>query len=182
MIRAFLDTCVLFKSLLSIAEDDVYRPLWSADVLEELRRNLVRSGVPEHAVEHRLEQMRVHFPGAEVAGCEDLVDGMANHHKDRHVLAAAVRGNAEVIVTEDLRDFPPAALERYDVAASHQDEFLLDLYDLSPGAVFRALTRQVSRYRRDPRSVEDLLIGLGGAGNGCPQFAEACHFDRFDGL
>ncbi|MGW1682486.1 hypothetical protein [Saccharopolyspora sp. NPDC002376] len=66
--------------------------------------------------------------------------------------------------------------------ALHQDEFLLDLHELAPGAVFRALTRQVSRYRRDPRSVEDLLIGLGGAGNGCPQFAKVCHVDRFGGV
>lgn len=46
--------------------------------------------------------------------------------------------------------------------------------DLYPAAVRSALRRQVSRYRRAPRSVEDLLIALGNTGNGCPGFARAC--------
>ena len=45
-------------------------------------------------------------PDAEVTGYETLIDGMTNHEKDRHVLAAAVRGNAEVLVTFNLDDFP----------------------------------------------------------------------------
>ena len=107
--------------------------------------------------------------------------GMTNDPKDRHVLAAAVRGNAETVVSENVRDFPPSSVEHYGLMVLNQDEFLLDLYDLVPGSVLRALTRQVSRYRRDPRSVEDLLIALGNCGNGCPKFAKACHTERFGG-
>jgi hypothetical protein len=51
----------------------------------------------------------------------------------------------------------------------------LDQFDVNPEAVHRALARQVSRYRRQPRTVDDLLIGLGGIGNGCPNFAKNCH-------
>lgn len=186
MIRALLDTCVLFKplvcdALLSIAEENAFRPLWSRDILDELRGSLVRAGVVPESVEHRIAQMRTHFPGADVDGYEDLIRGMTNDPKDRHVLAAAVRGNAEAIVTENVRDFPASAVECYDIAVMDQDEFFLDLYDLDPAAVTRGLTRQVSRYRRDPRSVEDLLIALGNCGNGCPQFARLCHTERFGG-
>jgi hypothetical protein len=70
-----------------------------------------------------------------------------------------------------LKDFPVDCVEQYDVAVSHQDAFLLDLLDLDSVAVRRALVRQVSRYRRQPRTVPDLLAALGGAGNGCPSFA-----------
>ncbi|GAA0225960.1 hypothetical protein GCM10010492_25310 [Saccharothrix mutabilis subsp. mutabilis] len=162
---------------LSIAECRTHRPLWSADVLAELDRNLRKRGATAEQVAHRIDQMSRHFPDAEVLGYEDLIDSMENHPKDRHVLAAAVRGGAEVLVTENLRDFPTSALERYDVVAVHQDDFLQDQLGLFPNAVHSALRRQASRYRRAPRSVEDLLDVLADAGHGCPGFAEACRRD-----
>jgi hypothetical protein len=175
----FFDTCVLLKpylcdTLLSIAECGIYRPLWSADVLEELARNLRRRGATQPQVDHRLGQMTAHFPDAEVTGYQRLIGSMTNDQKDRHVLAAAIRGGAETLVTENLRDFPASSLAPYDVTVAHQDEFLLDQLDLSAAAVLAALRRQVSRHRRDPRTVEDLLDILGNQGHGCPRFATAC--------
>jgi predicted nucleic acid-binding protein len=175
----FLDTCVLLKpylcdTLLSVAECRVYRPLWSEGVLIELDRNLRKRGATAEQVAHRIDQMSRHFPDAQVLGYEHLIDSMENHPKDRHVLAAAVRGGAEVLVTENLKDFPESALREYDVVAVHQDDFLQDQLDLFPDAVHSALRRQVSRYRRAPRSVDDLLDVLGSEGHGCPGFAEAC--------
>lgn len=177
MFRSVLDTCVLFRPLLCdtlmcIAEEGLFAPLWSADILAELRRNLLRYGIAERAVTHRIGQMTTHFPAAMVTGYEPIVTAMTTAPSDRHVLAAAVRGHADVIVTENLKDFPAGSVEPYDVAVAHQDAFLLDQFDLDPTAVRRALTRQVSRYRRQPRTVADLLDALGGRGNGCPRFAE----------
>ena len=115
MDAVLLDTCVLLKSylcdtLLSIAEEGVYRPLWSEHVLAELRRNLVKAGAKQEAVEHRLAQMAAYFPDARVTSYEELIGSMTNHPKDRHVLAAAVAGRADILVTENLKDFPPAAV------------------------------------------------------------------------
>lgn len=182
MFRALLDTCVLFKpllcdTLLCIAEERLFQPLWSQEVLDELRRNLIKHGVPPSGVDHRIDQMVGHFPAAMVTGHCTLVPAMTNAPKDRHVLAAAVRGGAELIVTNNLRDFPPSATDPYDIAAIDQDGFLLDQWGLDPSAVRRALNRQVSRYRREPRTVSDLLIALGRSGNACPDFARACHVD-----
>ncbi|MDP9797485.1 hypothetical protein J2S43_005997 [Catenuloplanes nepalensis] len=108
---AFLDTCVLYPAylcdtLLRLAEASAYRPLWSADVLGELRRNLIERGLHPDRVDRRIAHMTRAFPDALVTGYESLVDGMTNHHKDRHILAASVRAGAEVIVTFNLRDFP----------------------------------------------------------------------------
>ena len=114
VLRAFLDTCVLFKpilcdTLLSVAEDEAFRPLWSHDVLG---------------------------------------------------------------------DFPAESLRTHAIEVAHQDEFLEELLDLQPNIILNALARQASRYRRDPRTVEDLLITLGSRGNGCPGFAKSCHAFR----
>jgi predicted nucleic acid-binding protein len=179
MDAVLLDTCVLLKSylcdtLLSIAEEGAFRPLWSEHILAELRRNLLKAGAKQEAVEHRLAEMAAYFPDALVAGHEGLIDSMTNHPKDRHVLAAAVAGRADVLVTENLRDFPAEAAEQYGIIVSGQDDFLLGLLEMYPGEVLSALRRQASRYRREPRTVSALLGILGGQGQGCPQFAGQC--------
>jgi predicted nucleic acid-binding protein len=174
-----LDTCVLLKSylcdtLLSIAEEGTFRPLWSDHVLAELRRNLIKAGAKQEAVEHRLEQMATYFPDARVTGYEELIGSMTNHPKDRHVLAAAVAGRADVLVTENLKDFPPGSVKHLEITVAGQDDFLLGLLELHPDAVLDALRRQASRYRREPRSVAALLTILATAGQGCPEFARQC--------
>lgn len=179
MDAALLDTCVLLKSylcdtLLSVAEEGAFRPLWSEHVLTELHRNLLKAGAKQEAVEHRLAEMAVYFPDALVPGYEGLIDSMTNHPKDRHVLAAAVAGRAEVLVTENLRDFPAEAVEQYGITVCGQDDFLLGLLELYPGEILSALRRQASRYRREPRTVSALLGILGGQGQGCPRFASQC--------
>jgi predicted nucleic acid-binding protein len=171
---ALLDTCVLYPAylcdtLLRLAEAEAYRPLWSADVLEELRRNLVKRGIASELVDRRIGQMTHTFPDAMVTGYESLIDGMTNDPKDRHVLAAAVRANAEVLVTFNRGDFPPAALDPYDVVAVHPDEFLLDQLDLYPGLTVDVLRQQAAAHRRDPKSVLGLLVLLERAG--MPHFA-----------
>jgi len=179
VLPVFLDTCVLLKpylcdTVLTVAEGGLCRPLWSTDVLEELKRNLVKRGATEAQVGHRVRRMTEFFPDAEVVDYRQLIAAMTNDPKDRHVVAAAVRGGAELIVTENLKDFRPEDVHPHGIEVAHQDEFLLDLLDLSPGTVLGCLARQVSRYRREPRTVSDLLDVLGSAGHGCPRFAATC--------
>ena len=121
LLRAILDTCVLYPAylcdtLLRLAETSAYRPLWSADVLAELRRNLIERGIPSERVDRRIAYLTRSFPDALVTGYESLIDGMTDDPKDRHALAA-VPANAEVLVTFNISDFPEPALKPYDVAA-----------------------------------------------------------------
>jgi hypothetical protein len=99
---------------------------------------------------------------------------MTNHPKDRHVLAAAVAGRADTLVTENLKDFPPESAAHLGITVTGQDDFLLGLLELHPDPVLDALRRQSSRYRREPRSVTALLSILAGPGQGCPEFARQC--------
>ncbi|PPF81898.1 PIN domain-containing protein [Subtercola sp. Z020] len=171
---AFLDTNVLFgfqlnDVLLALAERGLFRPLWSADVLEELRRNLVAHGVRSTNVERRIFAMTRWFPDAAVTGYGYLVPAMTCDPKDRHVLAAAVRANAEVLVTFNVKDFPPESTAPYDIEVVHTDAFLLDQLNLFPGLTAGAIRQLVADYSRPEMSVSDVLVRLADAG--VPRFA-----------
>ncbi|MCS0638810.1 PIN domain-containing protein [Streptomyces sp. LP05-1] len=173
MQRVVLDTCVLYPNylgdaLLRLAEAETYEPLWSADILEELRRNVaLRPG--EQRAGRLVATMADAFPDSCVTGYDDLVPAMGNDVKDRHVLAAAVRGEAHVVVTSNLKDFPVTATEPYEIEVLSPDDFLLDLLDLTPARVPAVLREQVARYQREPRDLHGLLGRL--EAGGAPLFA-----------
>lgn len=138
-----LDACVLVPMplvdfLLRLADEGIYRPLWSKDILAETRRTLINklNKTPDEA-DRRLNIMREHFIDAEVTGYQELIGAMRNDAKDRHVLAAAVRERAEVIVTTNLPHFPAAAVAPYNIEVRHPDDFLLDQIDLYEEATAR---------------------------------------------
>lgn len=171
-----LDACVLvphppFDTLLRAADAGLYEPRWSAQILDEVERTLVhKMGVDRARAAGRIVAMQRAFPHAQVDGHENLIAAMRNDPKDRHVLAAAVRAGAGAIVTANLKDFPPAALDAYDVEALHPDDFLLDLLDLDLPAVLRSLEEQAEAYVDPPLSLRDLRCHLSAT---VPKFAAA---------
>lgn len=170
-----LDTCVLYPAhlrdtLLRLGERGLFRPLWSADILEELHRNLSGAGIADQAVVRLIGEMRGAFLDAEVTGHRSLIDSMACDPKDRHVLAAAVRANAGAIVTFNVRDFPDATVLEYQIDVLHPADFLLDLLDLAPRVVIDELVRQATANRREPKTLLSLLDVLERAG--VPAFAD----------
>jgi len=83
--------------------------------------------------------MDLHAADALVTGYEDLIESLhLPDPDDRHVLAAAIRGRADVIVTANLRDFPKNVLEQFGIEPQHPDEFIVCLLDLAPGLVAAA--------------------------------------------
>lgn len=171
---AVLDTCVLYPAhlrdtMLRMAERGLYRALWSADIIEELHRNLI-DVVDSEAVDRLLDEMTAAFPDAEVTGHRSLIEGLTCDPRDRHVLAAAVRADAGAIVTFNTTDFPDHSVEDYKIEVIDPDTFLLDLLDLAPGAVIDELSRQAAANRRAPRTLPQLLDALERAG--APAFAD----------
>jgi len=169
-----LDTCVLYPAylrdtLLRMASAELYRPLWTRTILDELTANLPEAVTPLAAQRLRAAMTR-HFPDAEVTGYEALVESMTNDPKDRHVLAAAVRSRASAIITFNLADFPPAATDPYDIEVQHPDEFLLNQLDLAPGVALDVLRRQVRGYDRPTMDLFALATALEHAG--CPDTAD----------
>ena len=86
------------------------------------------------------------------------------------MLAAAVQAEAEVIVTFNLRDFPPESVELHRIEIQHPDDFLLNLYDLNPNAVLSELQEQANNNKDEPRTLTALLDAL--ENSGVPGFAE----------
>jgi predicted nucleic acid-binding protein len=173
--RVLLDTCVLYPAylrdtLLRLAEVELFSPLWSAAIFEELRRNLIDIGLGDVAVDRMLARMSETFEDANVARYEHLVESMTCDPKDRHVLAAAVHGHAEALVTLNVRDFPSESVRPHQVKVRSPDDFLLDLFDLAPGVVLRTLNRQAASHKREPKTVNGLLNAVNRAGT--PRFAD----------
>jgi len=87
-----------------------------------------------------------------VTGYEPLLVGLElPDPDDRHVLAAALRSNAHVVVTWNLRDFPASTLDRFDVEAQSPDRFIQHLVDLAPARVAQVLTEQAAALDSPPR-------------------------------
>ncbi len=166
MAGAVLDACVLYPAslrdtLLRAAQARLYVPRWSRDLLDELLRNLVANGAVTPAAAVRLlTAMRTAFPQASVTDYDDLIPHLINHPKDRHVLAAAIRAQAQTIVTLNLRDFPAAALGPYDIQAQHPDEFLTALLITSPRRMIQIISEQAGDLKNSPKTAEDVLATL----------------------
>lgn len=173
---ALFDTNVLFgfhlnDVILGMAERGLFRPLWSEQILAELSDNLIEHGLPEANAERRINAMRRAFPDATVRGFENLIGNMTNDPKDRHVLAAGIRANCEVLVTFNLKDFAEASVADYDIEIVHPDNFLLDQLDLYPGPTVSVLRQLIADYSSPTLEMEDLLVRLADAG--VPEFASA---------
>ncbi|MGH7272451.1 MAG: PIN domain-containing protein, partial [Polyangiaceae bacterium] len=130
-----LDANVLFPftlrdTLLRAAAAGFYQLRWTAQILDEVTRNLVSTGaMPEDRANRLRAIMEREFPEADVVGYEHLIDAMPNDPKDRHVVAAAVKAGAQVITTANLKDF---ATLPDGVEAQSPDDFLCNLFDLDP--------------------------------------------------
>jgi predicted nucleic acid-binding protein len=178
-----LDACVLLPMipcdiLLEVAEAGLFEPRWSDAILAEVERNLIaKFGVPLPKAAKRINQMNTAFPLASVAGWQALETKMLNHPKDRHVLAAAVSAKADMIVTFNLRDFPPQALTPHAIDAVHPDAFLSELLAVDPQIVLTAVERKRASYRNPPVDLTDLTAWLATT---LPGFAQAIQAKTLD--
>lgn len=171
---AVLDACVLIPAalrdtLLRAAREGLYRSYWSEMILDEVHRNLVKSGMmtPDQA-SYLTGTLREKFPRALAEGFEPLIPSMTNHPKDRHVVAAAVVAHAQVIVTFNLRDFPATALTPHGIEARHPDTFLTSLANLEPEVMAGVIERQAAALRNPPKTYDEILDNLTGQ---TPRFA-----------
>lgn len=174
MFTALLDTSVLWPSLqrdflLSLAVEGMYRPVWSAAILEELEYHETaklialgeNSGEAAARAARLVGQMRTAFDDAEVSGWEALEGtyGLPDPD-DEHVVAAAVVTNAGAIVTHNLRDFPPDKLPA-GIRALPPATFALNTVSLDPVRARTAIGSIVERSgRKGPRLTEDDVLDI----------------------
>ncbi|WP_198972161.1 PIN domain-containing protein [Xylophilus sp. ASV27] len=162
---AVFDACVLYPAplrdfLMWLALSGRFRARWTALIHDEWVRNLLknRPDLDPGQVQRTVDLMNKAVPDALVTGHEDLIgDLKLPDPDDRHVLAAAIRCNASVIVTFNERDFPAEALSTFGVEVQHPDEFIDNLFDLDQAAVVAAAQKQRSTLRNPPIDVDRYL-------------------------
>lgn len=163
-----LDACVLYPSflrdlLIRLGLTGLYQPKWSATIEDEWQRNLLanRADLTPEQIQRTAALMNTAVPDAMITGFESLIDSVdLPDVDDRHVVAASVRSNSEIIVTFNLKDFPEPALDAFGIEALHPDDFVMDLFDLNRALVLSAVTTQRSNLRRPPLSVDEYLEAL----------------------
>jgi len=144
--RVLLDACVLYPTvmreiLLGAAETGAFTPLWSERILEEWAR-AVAARLPDQEETARAEiaLLRARWPSAEVAADPALE---ARLHlpdaNDRHVLAAAITGGADVLLTLNRADFPARTLAGLGILRRDPDGFLFDLWQEDPAPIERVV-------------------------------------------
>ena len=159
------DACVFYPAtlrnvLLQLATTELFRARWTSEIHDEWTRSLLRDkpDIAPAKLERMREQMDRAVPDCLVTGYETLLDGIElPDANDRHVVAAAIRCHAAVIVTTNLKDFPDETLEQYGVTAQHPDEFITHLIDLDPGAVCHAVKTVRDRLKAPPFTAAKLL-------------------------
>jgi predicted nucleic acid-binding protein len=151
----------LRETILRAAAAGFFQLCWSAEILDEMERNLVSSGTMPAANAARLRAaMERVFPEALIAGYEPLVAAMKNDEKDRQVAAAAVKAGAQVIATANSRHFSPLP---DGIEAQDPDEFLCNLFDLDPDGFTEMLREQAADLVKPLVSFDQLLERLARA-------------------
>ena len=167
-LTALLDANVLYPAglrdlLLRLADRYLYAPLWSADIHCEWIWNLLadRPDLSADVLERTRAVMDRHFPDAIVTGYSAVAAGLdLPDPGDSHVLAAAIRGRADVIVTWNLRDFPAERLAPHALTAQHPDAFVAHLFDTDQEAVLMAVRGHRAALKNPPRSANEHLAAL----------------------
>ncbi len=162
---AIYDACVLYPAplrdfLLRLAQTELFRARWTEEIHREWMGAVLRDrpDLSLAQIERTRRLMDEAVPDCLVTGHEPLVEALRLPDPgDRHVLAAAIHCQADVIVNPKRRDFPATVLDRYGIEAQHPDEFACHIIELDQDAVREAFRRQRAALRNPPRSALELL-------------------------
>jgi PIN domain len=156
-----------------LAMTEILWARWTEAIHEEWMRSVQERypDITRQQVERIRDLMNEHAPDCVVSNYEDLIPGLSlPDADDRHVLAAAIRAGANVIVTFNLEDFPPEALAKYGIEALHPDRFIDRLLDLDSEAVRAAVKLDRQSLTKPAKTVDEYLTDL--QRQGLPQTVE----------
>ncbi len=153
--RILIDTCVLYPTVmramvLGAAQAGAFQPLWSSRILEEWARAAVKLGpLGETQARAEIALLRAAWPLAEVPPAPGLERRLyLPDENDIHVLAAAISGNADRLMTLNAKDFPRATLAEEGISRSDPDGFLHGLWGAEPDMMEAVGARVLADARR----------------------------------
>lgn len=167
---AVLDTNVVYPVIIRdilfwFAYYDLYTPKWSEHIFDEWKKVMLEKGVPEKDADKRIQKANAAFPDAQVKNYKGLINKLTlPDDKDRHVLAAAIKINANIIVTNNIRDFPKEYLQSFGLSAKTADDFLTDIIDLNQEQAVAAFREMVLNKKNPKMDDFDVLNQLRKAG------------------
>lgn len=165
--KALLDACVLYPTvmremLLGAAASGLYEPLWSPRILEEWARAAAKLGPGQETLARgEIAAVEATWPAAAIrprAGDEARL--WLPDPADVHVLAAAIAGSADAIVTLNAQDFPRHTLAEEGLKRESPDLFLRDLWEAQPQAleaVARAVQSKAERLSGEAWPIRKLM-------------------------
>lgn len=170
--KVVLDACVLYPApirdiLLSLASEGLFKAKWSDIIQEEWLRNLLknRTDLKKVQLNKTIKAMNLAFPDANVDGFEDLIPSIKIPDKnDRHVVACAIRCNADLIVTFNVKDFPKKELSKYDLEIQKPDELISNLFDINPMLACKAFNKMLKRLKNPKKIKDEVLATLENCG------------------
>ncbi|MCW5871367.1 MAG: PIN domain-containing protein [Candidatus Eremiobacteraeota bacterium] len=166
---AVLDTCAIFGTLtrdllLGAAEVGLYRPIWSDKILSELVTHLAgKMGCSEQQLQHLTGCMHEAFPEAVVNAPADLIARLSVQLKDpddAHVIASALVGKADAVVTRNLEHFPDDLLGDLGLEAIHPDDFLVFQWDLDRKLMLKVAQGCHRKLKKSPPTWDEWLARL----------------------
>ena len=171
-----LHPMVLCDLLLRLALAGFYRPLWSEMILDEVVRSIERRrpDIAPGRLRARTDRMKEAFPDATVVGFDHLLPAVAAFGHDAHVVAAALRGGADVIVTSNSQHFPADQLRDLGVGVQTPDEFLVHQWWLNPQTVANVIVEQAGATKRPALTAAQVIDRLVAVG---PEFARLARKD-----
>lgn len=165
---ALFDACVLYPAslrdfLMHLNGVGLYRARWTDRIHDEWIGSLLKN--EPHQSREKLERtrhlMNISVMDCLVTGYEHLIPALElPDPDDRHVLAAAIKCHADVIVTVNLKDFPREALKQHDIEPQHPDTFACHHLDLNPVAVCTAARQHRLSMKRPAKNVDEYLSSL----------------------
>lgn len=162
------DACVLYPAslrdlLMRLARANLFQAKWTEEILDEVFENLIADRPDLDPLKLAVTRQRM---------CDAVTDCLVTKYqglvpalelpdaKDRHVLAAAIRSGAQVVVTDNIKDFPDGTLADYGIEAQTADQFVLHVMDLAPEVVVEIVKRQAADLQNPPHTPEDVLERL----------------------
>jgi predicted nucleic acid-binding protein len=169
---AIYDSCVLYPAplrdlLVRLARAGLFRARWTDTIHDEWIRNVLenRPDLSAAQLERTRQLMNAAVRDCLVVGYEGRIDSLTlPDPDDRHILAAALEAQAQVIVTYNLRDFPAGALQPHGIEAQHPDEFILRVIALDPLVVRDTVETHQQALKNPPKTPAEYLATLSNQG------------------
>jgi len=169
---AVYDACVLYPVSLRdlfvrLGQTGLFRAKWTERILDEFVGALLeKRPALKDSLDRQREQMRNAIRDVDVRDYARLIPVVPAlpDRDDAHVVAAAMACAAEVLVTFNLRHFPPEILKPLGIEAQHPDTFVMHLIDLDREAVETVIDAMAANKKSPPMTYEDVLDTLNGRG------------------